>query len=273
MVKLRSLSVAVGHAKNQTLAHPEAYATVKKSGPVAYNSGDWGQIIFQCFGSAWPKVLPFCLLNTLSVIIFMLLRDHDIIDCSLSSQAHTYGSVVLSFLLVSRINTALARYNESRGFIGIMYQETRELIQYAICLSKHYGNMDKEAREWRNELAYRSMILLRMAIAVVEFCSKGQPAWKCKELTGIEKLYMTPDDSWSLHSQATSESEYTNSMRVPFRAAFLVRETVTSNQNRLKTPLHITQMNAMLTSVDRFMSGFYGYVMVRRIIQRFAAAL
>lgn len=243
------------------------------------------------------------------MIIFMLLRDHDIIDCSISGQAHTYGSVVLSFLLVSRINTALARYNESRGFIGIMYQETRkfvfkglllwiqcllrlfspslniflsisaffhskgELIQYAVCLSKHYGNMDEEAREWRNELAYRSMILLRMAIAVVEFCSKGQPAWECEELTGIEKLYMTPDDSWSLHSQATSENEYTNSMRVPFRAAFLVRETVTSNEHRLKTPLHITQMNAMLTSVDRFMSGFYGYVMVRRIIQHFATAL
>jgi len=274
MVKLRSMSVSLAAYGNvNATSEVKGFPTVKKTGPVAYDSSNWFQILFQCFGSSWPKVLPFCILNTLSMVIFTLLRDHHIIDCSISGQAHTYGSVILSFLLVSRVNTAGQRYAESRGFIGVMYQETRELIQYGLCLSNSYDNNDnEESREWRNELAYRAMILLRTSIAVVEFCSRGLPAWKVPELTGLEQLYLTPNVSWDRHSQRLNNNNddngqidhdnYANSMRVPFRAAYLLRETIVSCEKRLTTPLHITQINAMLGSVDRFLTGFYGCVLL-----------
>mmetsp|Transcript_28433 Transcript_28433/g.42027 ORF Transcript_28433/g.42027 Transcript_28433/m.42027 type:complete len:267 (+) Transcript_28433:485-1285(+) len=112
------------------------------------------------------------------------------------------------------------------------------------------------------------MILLRTSIAVVEFCSRGLPAWKVPELTGLEQLYLTPNVSWDRHSQRLNNNNddngqidhdnYANSMRVPFRAAYLLRETIVSCEKRLTTPLHITQINAMLGSVDRFLTGFYG---------------
>jgi predicted membrane chloride channel (bestrophin family) len=60
------------------------------------------------------------------VILLKVLKNRYQLDLSCSPLGHTFAGLVVSFLLVARINSGLARYNECRGYIGIMYQETRE---------------------------------------------------------------------------------------------------------------------------------------------------
>jgi predicted membrane chloride channel (bestrophin family) len=60
------------------------------------------------------------------MILLTRLQKADIIDGAISGQGHTFAGMIVSFLVVSRINTALARYNECRNYIGVMYREIRK---------------------------------------------------------------------------------------------------------------------------------------------------
>jgi predicted membrane chloride channel (bestrophin family) len=60
------------------------------------------------------------------MIVLTRLQQADIIDGGISNQGHSFAGLIVSFLVVSRINTALTRYNECRNYIGVMYRETRK---------------------------------------------------------------------------------------------------------------------------------------------------
>jgi predicted membrane chloride channel (bestrophin family) len=64
------------------------------------------------------------------MILLTKLQDADIIDWGISNLGHSFAGMIVSFLVVSRINTALARYNECRGYIGAMYREVRKYGLY-----------------------------------------------------------------------------------------------------------------------------------------------
>ena len=101
--------------------------TRRKGGPVVYDSSNHFQILCQCLGSAWPDVVPYCIANVLLMIVLTLLNGKEDRDWGISGQGHSFASLIVSFLLVSRINTALGRYSECRGFIGLMYKEASKL--------------------------------------------------------------------------------------------------------------------------------------------------
>jgi predicted membrane chloride channel (bestrophin family) len=48
-------------------------------------------------------------------------------DMGISEQGHTFVTMVVSFLLVSRVTMALARYSEARNQIGAMFRGARKL--------------------------------------------------------------------------------------------------------------------------------------------------
>jgi len=256
MGRLKTLSASLAYSdkifEGETDENPTA-------GPVAYDSADWGQVLFQCFGSTWPNITKWCLLNVVLYAGVSTLKDYAIIDLGISNQSHTLAGMIVSFLLVSRVNTGLNRYMACRGHINVMYRETREFIQTALILSHRKKNDDDEACEWRNEMAYRTLVLLRTAIAVVEYPSKELPGWKCPELSGYEKLYSTPCDLWKRNSLTSQPGDdYTNTMRIPFRIAYLLRKTISEQEERLDNPFHVTQETKLYTTVDSFMNGYYG---------------
>ena len=178
----------------------------------------------------------------------------------ISTQGHTFLTMVVSFLLVSRVTTALSRYNSARDCLGTMYREARELVQEACVLS--WPNQMQESAEWRHELAYRVLVLLRTSMAVVDYPDESIPAWTIPELNGTEKEYIK-DDLFATSSTArrwahTDHNEWEETMRVPIRLAYLLRQTIHSQSERLKTPIHISQENRLLASVSSFSSGYYG---------------
>jgi len=198
-------------------------------------------------------------MNVIVYIAASILKENGIVDLGISNQFHSLGGMIVSFLLVSRVNTALSRYGACRGHINVMYRETREFIQTAFILSQRNDNDENEAREWRNEIAYRALVLLRTSVAVVEYFSKEIPGWKCPELSGFELLYATPCDLWKRNSLNNNpEDDYTNTLRVPFRMAYLLRQSVSEQEGRLKNPFHVTQENLLYGTVNSFMGGYYG---------------
>lgn len=185
------------------------------------------------------------------MIVWTKLKEYDIVDVGISGQGHSYAGVIVSFLVVSRINTALSRYNECRGYLGVMYRETRELLQTAFVLTRRDDNLSRADKDWRNELAYRTMIMLRACISVIEYSTYKVPAWEVPELSGFELDYCTPATEWRRYAQTTT-SEKTDSMRVPLRLAFLLRETVCSQKKRLSSPLQVPQELKLLCTIDRY---------------------
>lgn len=211
---------------------------------------------------------------------------YDVIDLSLSGQAHGYAAMLVSFLLVQRVTQCLYRYNDCRSYINTMYQETRkfafcnnlanrfvlfmlhcacffptlspgELIQDVVVYSSR--NDDQASRDWRMEVAYRTLLLLRAVVAVVEYNVKQQPAWKLTELRGDEKDYVTPNDNWARHSlNSEPKDEFMNTMKVPFRLEHMLRSSIYGQEERLTKPIHIIYESKLLGCVDKFMDGFYG---------------
>ena len=96
-----------------------------------YTAHNVPKILFQLHGSIWLQVLPYCLANVaFMLVLYGLDRQFQSINFSKvvgeSSLTHTFGGLIVSFLLVTRINSALARYFECRQQISIMFQQTRK---------------------------------------------------------------------------------------------------------------------------------------------------
>lgn len=94
---------------------------------VIYDSENHLSILFQCLGSAWPDVFPFCLFNVMLMVLVTLVDtgDHTAL---LSNVGHKLIKFVVSFLFVSRVTIALSRFNECRGYLGTMYKESRKCV-------------------------------------------------------------------------------------------------------------------------------------------------
>lgn len=185
----------------------------------------------------------------------------------LSTQGHTFLTMVVSFLLVSRVTTALNRYNQARDSLGVMCTETRDLVQHACILSSPHQGSPPEAeaaaaREWRHEVAYRALILLRATMAVVDYPDQSIPAWTIPQLNGVEREDVLDNvlatsataRRWAHHDR----SEWEETLRVPCRLAYLLRQSIQSSQteDRLGKPLSLHYF--LLNNVTGFLKGYCG---------------
>lgn len=199
------------------------------------------------------------------MIILTVLNDRFFADddyLAVSAQSHTFVTLVVSFLLVSRVNTALSRYSSARSSLSIMYRESRELVQSACVFSG--ASHDLSSKEWRHELAYRSMALLRVVMAVIDFPTTKIAAWEVSELNGAERedvertIFLNPDLQRLSHSESSEQSVWKETMRVPVRLAYALRKTIHSQNQRVAEPAHVALESRLHGSVDAFMQGYYG---------------
>lgn len=228
---------------------------------VSYNSESHLSVLTQMWGSKWPQVLPFCLVNVAIMIFVTYLNDrfssHKI---GMTARGHTFLGVVVSFLLISRVNEAYDRYQKQRGFLSTMYREARQLVQYAFIYSAN--STDLQSKEWRAELAYRTLILLRTTMAVIDYPTTKVPAWAIPELSGSERedvqrsTYLNAECRRWAHGE---RSEGEESMRVPIRISYLLKKTIHSQSvnNRLSHQLQPGHEATLMNSVDGFLSGYY----------------
>jgi len=162
----------------------------------------------------------------------------------------------MGFLMVSRMNVALSRYVEARKNLGILYTETIELVQQACVYSLSKNRTQTSAKEWRNDVAYNSMVFLRVVQAVLDYPSRREPAWMFvnqtlrNEIT--TKIYVrTPK-----FSSGVQRGEFEEQIRIPGMIAYKVREAIEMQSEALETPLAPLQERALRHSVDRSGEGW-----------------
>jgi predicted membrane chloride channel (bestrophin family) len=221
---------------------------------VTYDSSNPLSLLAQKVGSIWPELLRYCILNSFVMAMLHILCAYGI-ELDISGEGHRYMSVVLSFLLVSRVRTAVKRYYQARQYLENMNKFSVELLHFAIV----YTNKDDSlaAKEWRSEVAYMMMILLRSAMAVLDFPSSGVPILKLSELEGdvLDDLECNlPPTRW-LHEVRT---EYEENFRIPVRMAYLARKSIRSQEGRVVPAIAVAAEAHMHRYLNWCMDAFFG---------------
>mmetsp|Transcript_23059 Transcript_23059/g.35583 ORF Transcript_23059/g.35583 Transcript_23059/m.35583 type:complete len:255 (-) Transcript_23059:835-1599(-) len=147
---------------------------------ISYDSKSHFSILFQMYGSVWRYVWPYCLLNMAITYLVDTLRDKYDIDLTIEDSGHMYVSTLVSFLLVTRVKIAYDRFMSSRKCVDDCLRSARSLIQFMNVFSMR--DQSKKARDWRNEVAYRVIILMRVTFAALEFKESGVPAFESSML-------------------------------------------------------------------------------------------
>ena len=238
---------------------PHAYTVV-------YNSESHWEVLTQMLGSVWPQVLPYCLVNVTLMVVLRVLRDHIgstghtvTMFFEMSSSGRKFINFVMAFLLVTRVKMSMDRYNEARKNIGLLYREAREVIQHCVVYTD--DQLDQGSREWRQEMAYRTLLLLRSAMAVLNFSVRHESVWNLPELNGEEEehikrnLLINPENRKYAIDENT---EFEENIRIPVLLGYMLTETIVSQSSRLKKALPLPREMKLLNSVDSFMGGYFG---------------
>lgn len=209
------------------------------------------------------QVLPYCLFNVAISALIQWLDAQDGISLAISDKGHSFMNLMVAFLIVSRVNISIGRYNQARGYLSVMYREARELIQNTAVLSGH--NTDVRAKQWRNDVAYQTCILLRVAMGVIDYEEEYVNVWELEELDQDERediqkfLFLeTSSNQNALRWGHAVRTEYEENMRVPIRLAYLLRKLIKTQRTELGDPLVIGFELKLMGSVDSFMGGYYG---------------
>ena len=108
-------------------------------------------IVFQFQGSIWCSVLPYCLLNcAIMGAVEILAMNH--VKIAFSSSGHTLMTLIISYLVVAKINLSYDRYMKARHAIGHALSSLRELNQMTMQCTQP-NPVDNSAKKWRREVS------------------------------------------------------------------------------------------------------------------------
>jgi len=231
------------------------------------------------YGSVWPKVLPFCLMNVaIAACIFYMKEGRFKTDLTFSDRGHTFMSLMVSFLVVSRAQIVYSRYMEARKYLSDAMRSCRELVQHMAILTLYESS--KEVREWRYEVAYRTILLLRVLCAAIEFPSCKNNAWDIPEMDEAHRrqlmqcLVLDPEVTETLTTSARTVVKQGNmkdlshgirsatdeNFRVPVVMAYQLREAIVKNRE-IRTGgifVHVNEELKILQFVSEFNGAYHG---------------
>lgn len=134
--------------------------------------------------------------------------------------------------------------------------EIRELLQNMVILTRKMHETSDKA--WRNETAYRAILLLQTSMAVLDYPSLHVPAWEIQELDPKERAKMKENLDYEFGFQKDSQhTEYDESMRVPVIMAFKLRWCLDTSEDRLSSQMHTIRSLGLYKSIDEFMNAYY----------------
>mmetsp|Transcript_32082 Transcript_32082/g.47038 ORF Transcript_32082/g.47038 Transcript_32082/m.47038 type:complete len:413 (+) Transcript_32082:72-1310(+) len=232
-------------------------------------------VIFQIYGSVWPKVLPYCLFNVLLSYAIHIVKLEYGIDLSIEGNNASFMSILVSFLVVTRAKIAYARFMEARGNLQTMYRVVREIIQHVCILTQH--SKSEGAKAWRRDVAYQTIALLRVTMATLEYKSSKKSSWNFftrgkkrmrKQMlksvnysgTSVRNRMM----NWA-HTDLSLTDENEN-FRAPILLAYALRaellsqrsgERIKTRRVDTKTPVHPNEEKYLLAYVDAFVTSYH----------------
>lgn len=108
-------------------------------------------ILLHLNGSLWGAVIPYCLLNCGITYLVYYLASRGM-RITFSVQGHAFMSLLVSYLVVSKVFLSLERYMSSRTWAGHALTILRELNQLALTFTEKQGGA-VEARIWRRDVS------------------------------------------------------------------------------------------------------------------------
>ena len=233
---------------------------------VAYDSRHILAVIFQCYGSVWSQVLPYCIINTLLTLFLLYLLSIGI-DLTVSEWGHEFMSVLASFLLITKFNLTLGVYYEMQSNLLKIGRATRQIAMLACCLTKQQQNQ-KAAAVWRSEVAFRALVMLSATSTMLTKVN-DLDAWEAPGVS-IEELgplvLLDPNVSYEKHElsqiprninprqyEAGHSLPSDLNLRVPTMLAHQLCQTIASIPQ-----LDSMQVKQLTDQVELFLEGFHG---------------
>lgn len=210
---------------------------------VTYVTEDHVAVLTQMHGSVWPRVMPYCICNVLLASTIYYLKFHRNLDLTFSDKGHSFMSLLVSFLVVTRSNIAYSRFMEARSHLNDAMKSCRELVHHVMTFTR-YDN-SPTAKIWRATVSRRTVVLLRTIVSVLEYQTKGTDAWKVPELTKEEK-------------QAVLLSVGKSNERTPIVLILFLRAAIASQRETLKEPMHINKELRLHAFVSDFVKAYHG---------------
>jgi hypothetical protein len=141
-----------------------------------------------------------------------------------------------------------------------MYREARELVQNMVVFTK--ADQSDSAKQYRNDVAYDVSIMLRLAMAVIDFPETDLPCWEIPELDGKPKEYIMNNlkvADLCRHGSKSGEHIAESNMRVPIQMSCYLRERIYGINSSLESvEIGAWQFGKMFGTIDSFMGGYYG---------------
>lgn len=127
------------------------------------------QLVFEWRNSIWSAVLPYCILNCLIMVVIELLAMWDI-KIAFSPSGHGLMTLIVSFLVINKVNLAYDRYMQSRHAIGHALSSLRELNQSALLYTEALAvsgqHSSSLASDWRLQVSVIRNIFNTLCVAL-----------------------------------------------------------------------------------------------------------
>lgn len=133
--------------------------------PVHYDTKNPWRPLFQVKGSIWSSVLPYCIANCALAGLIFLLKTNDV-HVTFSGGGHALMSLMVSYLVVSKVYLAFDRYMNARCAAGQAFSTLRELNEQVLTFSARQINQKTKA--WRDEAKRLTIELLLMTIRILQ---------------------------------------------------------------------------------------------------------
>ncbi|KAL3914786.1 MAG: hypothetical protein SGILL_005955 [Bacillariaceae sp.] len=183
---------------------------------VSYTAQDHIQVMFRLYGSSFPNVFPFVVINVMWCVLVYLLKRYNIIDLTFhSSVGHSFMGLLVSFLIVSRSQISYTRFMDYRKLLASSYRACREIAQFSTVYT-FYTNTP-EARQWRQEICYRTILMLRVTMDALLWSSTERDQWEDEyyqyQLEGGSSEFLNLSMN---HSSSAEEEEEEDAMEASF---------------------------------------------------------
>ena len=152
---------------------------------------------------------------------------------------------------------ALNCYHEARDNLFKMMANTRELVSSIAIATKN--DQSQSAKEWRNEVAYYSCLLLRLCMAVCDYEDDKIVPWQIPELHGKIKVQLLMRNRIKGHSGKWAHIQRGSEVQEVYRTLYL-RSAISDQSKKLTqsvNPLSMVRFNA---KIDELMQGYQAQI-------------
>jgi predicted membrane chloride channel (bestrophin family) len=207
------------------------------------------RVLTQAAGSVWPRVLPYCLLNvavTYGVYLYFQQNHPSSSSNSSATSGHKYMSMLMAFLVVTRVKITYDNYMQNANNVAQLYESIRGLVQEMCIMTAN--DTSRHAKQWRQDVAYASIVLLRVSISVLEYKSNPNvdPWAVAAELERRTKFQM----SWCIEETQQQNNMKPNGNRInssssatPYNVAAqaILRQTENDESWQIVSTCHAAQ--------------------------------